>query len=92
MHTVDVLEEGIQVARALGYQVRHEWLDGSGGGACEFSGGRWLFLDLSQTAAEQLEQVMLVLREQPQAMRLSLSPALRRLLTQRVFSPQTKAA
>ena len=64
MHTVDMLEEALRAAEQLGYRVRHEWLGGSGGGACEIRGVKCLFLDLGQSAAEQLAQVVEVLREE----------------------------
>lgn len=47
------------------YSVRHEWLGGSGGGACEFSGRKWIFVDLALSIDEQLEQLMLALRADP---------------------------
>jgi hypothetical protein len=57
MHTVERLEAVLDAARARGYQVRMEWLGGSGGGACEVHGQRCLFVDLALDAAEQLAQV-----------------------------------
>jgi hypothetical protein len=79
MHTVQALEEALQAAERLGYQVRREWLDGGGGGACEFGGKQWMFVDLSQSAAEQLEQVLSVLRSHATTNRLHLSPLVGRL-------------
>ncbi len=40
-------------------------MGGAGGGACEFGGRKWLFLDLALTADEQFEQVVAMLREDP---------------------------
>lgn len=57
MHTVDLLEQALTLAAALGIRVRQEWLGGSGGGSCEIRGQRWLFVDLAQTPAEQFAQV-----------------------------------
>ncbi|GAB5405745.1 MAG: hypothetical protein Aurels2KO_39760 [Aureliella sp.] len=58
VHSVDILEEAIEVAKRIGFEVRHEWLNESRGGLCRI-GDRWmLFVDLSLTAAEQLEQVV----------------------------------
>jgi hypothetical protein len=54
MHTVEAVEQAVELARRLGYSVRHEWLDGSGGGACELHGRKLLVLDLAQSPAEQL--------------------------------------
>lgn len=80
MHTVELLEECLQVAKQLGYQVRHEWLGGVGGGACEFAGRRWIFLDLGLNATEQLEQAAQALRSDPQLEQVSLSASLTKLL------------
>lgn len=83
MHTVEVLEEALAAARKLGYGVRQEWLDGAAGGMCEYGGKRWLFVDLSQTTAEQLEEVLAVLRNDAQTESLLLSPILRKLAHRR---------
>lgn len=77
MRTVEMLEQSLEAAQDLGYQVRHEWLGGSGGGACEFSGRRWLFVDLALSAEEQLEQVCHALRGDPGIYLLRISPSLR---------------
>ena len=65
MHTVELLEEAFRVAEFLGFDVRHEWLGGGTGGACEFAGRKWLFVDLALNASEQLEQVTEALRCDP---------------------------
>jgi len=65
MHTVELLDQCCEIAQQLGYQIRHEWLGGSGGGACEFAGRKWIFIDLALNADEQLEQVADVLRADP---------------------------
>jgi hypothetical protein len=57
MHTVQLLEAALDTARSLGYEVRLEWLGGSGGGDCEIQGRRYLFVDVAQSPAEQLEHV-----------------------------------
>ncbi len=57
-HSVDLLEEALQLARSLGFEVRREWLKEAVGGACRV-GDRWiLYCDLSLTADEQLRQVV----------------------------------
>jgi hypothetical protein len=61
MHTVDLLNESLQAARGLGYEARFEWLGGTGGGACEIHGRRWIFLDLALAPAEHLQLVQEVL-------------------------------
>jgi hypothetical protein len=78
MHTVELLDELLQLAERLGYGVRHEWM-GNGGGVCEFRGRRWLFVDLAQTAWEQLQQVSEALRGDPGVYQLPLSAELSRL-------------
>ena len=65
MHTVDLLEQAIALAGALGYRVRQEWLGGSGGGGCEIRGQKWLFVDLAQAPVEQFTQVLGVLQADP---------------------------
>jgi hypothetical protein len=64
----------------LGYHIRHEWLGGGGGGACEFCGKKWIFVDLALNAIEQLEQVSEALRADPGIHLLDLSPPIRELL------------
>lgn len=66
MHTVELRELALALARRLGYQIREEWLGECGGGACEFGGRKWLFLDLSLSTLEQLEQLLAALRADPQ--------------------------
>jgi hypothetical protein len=80
MHTVELLEEACQVAAELGYHVRQEWLGGTGGGACEFSGRKWIFIDLALNTVEQLEQVAGALQRDPGIHLISLTPAMRRCL------------
>lgn len=62
MHTVEMLEGLKQIAEAAGYTVRQEWLGGVGGGACEFAGRKWIFVDLSLSVIEQLDQISSALR------------------------------
>lgn len=57
MRTVECLEEYLRVAEQRGYEIRQEWLDGNGGGVCEFGGKKWLFVDLALSTVEQLAQV-----------------------------------
>ena len=57
MHTVEMIEQLVGVAEQLGYEVRHEYLGGTGGGACEFSGRKWIFVDLALNSVEQLDQL-----------------------------------
>jgi hypothetical protein len=65
MHTVQTLERLKDIAEHAGYAVRHEWLGGVAGGACEFAGRKWIFVDLSLSVVEQLEQLADALRADP---------------------------
>jgi hypothetical protein len=80
MHTVELLEQTLALARRVGYKIRQEWLGGIGGGACEFAGQHWIFVDLSLTAVEQLAQVSDALRGDPRIQTMALDPPIRRLL------------
>jgi hypothetical protein len=62
MHTVELLEEALSIARHMGYEVRQDWLGGNGGGHCLVRGRKWLLLDVAQTAGEQLDVVADALR------------------------------
>jgi len=64
MRTVEIIEEAVAVLRRIGYQIRQEWLEGSGG-ACEIAGRKWFFLDLSLSRSEQLEQLTEALQKDP---------------------------
>ncbi len=81
IHTVDLLEEALSLATHFGFEVRREWLSGRKGGACRLGQKHLLFVDLSLSAAEQLEQVIGPLRSVvDRAASLSISPRLQRLL------------
>jgi hypothetical protein len=80
MHTVELLQEALRSAQRLGYQVRHEWLGGSGGGACEIQGRKWLFVDLAMGPADQLAQVLDTLRREAVPASLPLPDPLDRTL------------
>lgn len=80
MHTIEVLELSLEVAKRLGYQIRQEYLGGAGGGACEFGGKKWIFVDLALNAVEQTEQVIEALEADPGIHRIELPPPLERLL------------
>lgn len=80
MHTVEILEQAIDLAVRLGYTVRQESFSGGGGGICELKGRRFLFLDLDLGPAEQLEQTVAALRSDPRAATLPVSRELGDLL------------
>ena len=63
MHTVEMLSEAIEFARKLGYQIREDQLEGAGGGHCLIRGRKWLLLDITQSADEQLRDVLDAVRE-----------------------------
>jgi hypothetical protein len=65
MHTIELLDEAIALAEQVGYRVRHEWLDGTGGGECELRGQKCVFLDLAVDPLDQLELLLAVLRREP---------------------------
>jgi len=64
MHTVEMLEQALSVAKQLGYSVRFESLAGHSG-ACEIKGKKILFLDLELSPGEQLEHVLDALKHEP---------------------------
>ncbi|HUT93676.1 MAG TPA: hypothetical protein VMY37_29705 [Thermoguttaceae bacterium] len=83
MHTVELLEAAIALAEQVGYRVRQEWLDGSGGGDCEIRGQKLVFLDLAVGPLDQLELLLDVLRREPAAVSLPMPHPLRELLAVR---------
>lgn len=74
MHTVAMLNEALDAARRLGYEVRQDWLGGNGGGHCLVRGRKWLLLDVAQSADEQLDIVADALRTEDTALRVVRSP------------------
>jgi hypothetical protein len=80
MHTVEVLERLKELAERAGYTVRHEWLGGAGGGACHFAGRKWIFIDLSLSVVEQLDQVAAALKDEPALWTIDAAPAVQRYL------------
>ncbi len=76
MHTVELLQEALEAARGLGYDVRQDWLGGDGGGHCLVRGRRMLLLDVAQTPDEQLEVVADALRGEDRATTLKISRSL----------------
>ena len=65
MSTIEQLDQLVDIAEQLGYRVRYDYFGGTGGGVCEFSGNKWLFLDLALTSAEQLDQLQTALANEP---------------------------
>ncbi len=56
-NVVTRLKQRLGEARAMGFKIRMEPLESEQATWCEIAGVRTLFVDLSQTAAEQLQQV-----------------------------------
>ena len=56
-NVVSRLRQRLADAKSLGFKVRMELLDEEHASWCEIAGVRTLFVDLSQTAAEQLGEV-----------------------------------
>ncbi len=80
MYSVDLLADAIAAAKLAGYEVREDWLGGSGGGACELRGRKHMFLDLSQPPRERLDQVLAALKAESKLPLERLSPALARAI------------
>jgi hypothetical protein len=80
MHTVEILEQALDLAVRLGYTVRQECFAGSGGGACQLKGRKILFVDLDLGPAEQLDQVATALQHEPITATLPISRELGELL------------
>lgn len=81
MPTVELLEQAVASAKALGYRIRQEWIDCEGGsGICEFKGQKWIFLDHSLDPGEQLEIVMQALDGAEDAAIIKFPGELRRRL------------
>jgi hypothetical protein len=76
MHTVELLNEALDAARRLGYEVKQDWLGGNGGGHCIVRGRKWILLDVAQSADERLDIVMEALRTESGASRALRSPQL----------------
>ncbi len=80
MHTAETLEHALNLAARLGYEIRHDWLGGSGGGGCFLKGRRLLLIDLALGTADQLDQVIDALRHDPEAPSLPMPHQLREML------------
>ena len=58
MHLRHKLSAILELAERLGFEVRHEPLGGSGGGACVLKGQRVLFVDSGADLATQCERCL----------------------------------
>jgi hypothetical protein len=77
MHTVELVREAIALAQRAGYRIRQEYLGGAMGGGCEFGGQKWVFLDVSLGPADQLDQILDALRNDPDLVGLPMPDELR---------------
>ena len=80
MRTLELLDYLVDLARRLGYEIREEWLEGTGGGACELKGKRIMFVDQSLPPSERVEQLAHSLRGNVDLERIYVLPEARRLL------------
>ena len=81
MHTVEMLNQALDLAVRLGYTVRQEWLAGGWRGRLRIEGPKAPLSSISISAPdEQLEQVLGVLRHEPDAVTLPMPHELRELL------------
>jgi len=83
VHTAQLLDEALKLARRLGFLVRHDYFGGSGGGACQLCGRKVLFVDLALWPDEQLQRVLDVLSQEPELQQLTISEQLRQMLQSR---------
>lgn len=60
-NVVERLRRKIGEARTLGFHIRQEVLSGPQPAWCEFGGKKWLFLDASQPARDQIESIEVAL-------------------------------
>ena len=79
MGTVELYASVKRFAEELGYQVREENLGGVGGGACEVAGRKCLFVDITQSSAEQLGEMVDALQQQSEIYAVSMPPELQAL-------------
>ena len=74
MHTVELLQEAVDTARRLGYEVRQDWLGGNGGGHCLVRGRKWLLLDVAQIGRRATRRRCRALRGEAGASKAVQSP------------------
>ena len=80
MRTLELLDYMIELAHRIGYEIREEWLDGMGGGACELKGHKVLFVDQSLPPSERVEQVAHALQGCTELTQIYVLPEARELL------------
>jgi hypothetical protein len=65
MNTIERIDQLTELAQQLGYRVRYDYFGGTGGGICQLSGAKHLFIDLALTSAEQLVLLRQSLAREP---------------------------
>lgn len=60
---VERLRRRMAEAKRMGFRIRTEWLDGQQATWCEVGGVKTIFVDLTQSTAEQLQQLDETLEE-----------------------------
>jgi hypothetical protein len=80
MRTLELLDYLIDLARRIGFEIREEWLDGMGAGACEIRGQRILFVDQSIPPVDRLLQVAHSLQGREELEQIYILPEARAIL------------
>lgn len=83
MSTIQQIDQLVEIAQQLGYRIRYDYFGGTGGGVCEFSGNKWLFLDLALTSAEQLEHLQNTLANEPLLTTINITDEVKQDLSKR---------
>ena len=80
MRTLELLDYLVELARRIGFEIREEWLDGTGAGACEIRGQRILFVDQSLPPMDRLVQIAHSLRGLAELENIYILPEARAIL------------
>lgn len=83
MSIIQQIDQLVDIAEQLGYRIRYDYFGGTGGGVCEFSGNKWLFLDLALSSAEQLDLLKITLANEPLLATVNVDKEIKRELSQR---------
>jgi hypothetical protein len=83
MHSVELLEQALVVARQLGFRVREEYVGDIDGGSCVVRGQKMLFFDPQLSIPDRLTIVCEALAADRQLDRSTLSAPLTARLTVR---------
>lgn len=80
MHSLDLLQIALETAKRQGFSIRREWLGGVAGGKCRIGHKKILFVDISLSVLEQLQQVTSSLATEHNLPLAELDPALVRVI------------